>query len=383
MSSEANNEAPSGDSLPSDTQGPDHASPVPSVMIDPSLLAEAAPTTEPDPPVAPETTAAASPAEPSTQPAEAEAVTTAPAEGTDTPAAPPASNDDDGEWAAGGFSDDDADRFADAMRPTWDTAPVETAADWAAAGSGTHGATPHTAAATFSPDDSSNLRPVVLKKSVDRRVLIGAAVGAAAILAALWSLVGGESDAPPKWNETGAATTTSQAAPAASPPPSPVVPSVPAPIAPPTPSAPIAVATPTPAVTPAPTPTQAPVPVAPTKAPAPPARRSVHVRIATTPASADLRLDGEVVPNPFDAFVAQGGSHTVVASAEGYEQRSWSIGFDQDQTLSLVLKHVPVRQPPPRHVKRAAPRPAPRNTPRPSPSPSRPRGAGFVTDNPY
>jgi hypothetical protein len=147
------------------------------------------------------------------------------------------------------------------------------------------------------------------------------------------------------------------------------------------------------------TPTAA--PVAPSAAPAEPAPRAVHapavaekkpaarpatvrVRISATPAQAALTLDGETIPNPFEADVVKGGKHRVQATAPGRRSADVTLKFDQDRVLELKLaepRAASTKQRRPRPPRAAA---APR-TPRPAPSPTTDsnRGAGFVSESPY
>ncbi|MBW2460685.1 MAG: hypothetical protein JRH11_03500 [Deltaproteobacteria bacterium] len=56
----------------------------------------------------------------------------------------------------------------------------------------------------------------------------------------------------------------------------------------------------------------------------------VRVLIRTEPADARLTLDGQLVDNPYDVSAAVGGSHTVVATAVGFEGFSESVSFGED-----------------------------------------------------
>lgn len=360
MSSDANNEAavPSNDpaataapEASADGTHPDTNTALPSVIIDPSLD-QAADAPNPGLGVADASTL--------------------------TPAAPASEvaphDEDESSWTVGAMSEFDADRFADNLRPSWEAPAVRDQATWSA------GAAPLTPAAarigTFTPsrDSSDSLPPPVLARGLDRRILAGIAAGVLVILLTLWSLVGGEPETLPAWNgqseASGAtpkpptATREPNAAPAAEPPAAepPASPSVAKPM-------PIAAAVP-------PQATQEPkAPAAPPTPPEPTRPKSVHVRISTVPANAELTLDGDSIPNPFNAWVAESGARAIVASADGYTERTWSVTFDQDQTLSLVLKRIVAPTPP----RPARPRPAPRKPAKPT----KPRGAGFVTDNPY
>ena len=119
-------------------------------------------------------------------------------------------------------------------------------------------------------------------------------------------------------------------------------------------------------------------------------RNAVHVRVTTTPASAQLSLDGTAVPNPFDAWVARSGGHRFSARADGYIEQSQTVSFEKDRTVSLVLS--PASKPaaqttPPAREKTARTESArPRTTRKRitgTTAPSRKRGAAFATENPY
>ena len=65
---------------------------------------------------------------------------------------------------------------------------------------------------------------------------------------------------------------------------------------------------------------------------------TVRLQITTVPADAELRFDGQRVPNPFDGDVpASSETHTIVASAEGYapEAREMPLEFPMRVTLEL------------------------------------------------
>lgn len=360
MSSDANNEAaePSDDSpapaAPEASADGTHAatnSALPSIIIDPSLDQ---PTDLPSPGVNGDDTSAPAPA--------------APGE-----AAP--HDDEEGAWSVGAMSEFDADRFADSLRPSWEVPAVRDQAAWSTGGAPLTPASTHVDAFTSSRSSSDSLPPPVLARGLDRRLLAGIGAGLLVILVTLWSLVGGEPEPPPSWNgQTEASRATSTPPPVA---PEPNTPSATPPATPPAvePVTAPDLAEPAPSVPAAvpPQATQEPTTAAATTTPPAPTRpKSVHVRISTVPASAALTLDGDSIPNPFDAWVAESGARAVVASADGYAERTWSVTFDQDQTLSLVLK----RNVTPAPRRPARPRPAPRK-------PAKPRGAGFVTDNPY
>jgi len=358
MSSDANNEAaePSDDSsapaAPEASADGTHAATIaalPSVIVDPSLDQPA------DVPASGgDDTSAPTPFAPASEPA------------------PP--DDDEGAWAVGAMSEFDADRFADSLRPSWEAPAVRDQAAWSTGAAPLTPASTHTDTFTASRNSSDSLPPPVLARGLDRRILAGIGAGVLVILVTVWSLVGGEPEAPPSWSGQTEANRATAKAPPAGPEPSTATATTPSAVQPATalsnaeqtPSVPTALPQaplePAPAATP-------PTPQVPTRP------KSVHVRISTVPASADLTLDGDSIPNPFDAWVAESGARAIVASAEGYAERTWSVTFDQDQTLSLVLKQIVTATP----RRPARPRPAPRKPAKPS----KPRGAGFVTDNPY
>jgi len=118
-----------------------------------------------------------------------------------------------------------------------------------------------------------------------------------------------------------------------------------------------------------------------------PARRpaTVHVRISAVPSQAALTLDGETIPNPFEADMVKGGKHRVQASAPGRRSADVTLKFDQNRVLELKLAEVRTAA-----AKSRRQRPtranAPPRTPRPassSPAADSTRGAGFVSESPY
>jgi hypothetical protein len=112
---------------------------------------------------------------------------------------------------------------------------------------------------------------------------------------------------------------------------------------------------------------------------------TVRIRISASPAQAALTLDGETIPNPFEADVVKGaGKHRVQASAPGRRSSDVTVKFDQDRVVELKLSEVrtaaarPRRQRPPRTTA------APPRTPRvPNAQQESTRGAGFVSESPY
>lgn len=118
-------------------------------------------------------------------------------------------------------------------------------------------------------------------------------------------------------------------------------------------------------------------------------RNTVHIRVTTSPRSSRLKLDGTSVPNPFDAWVAKGGTHRFAAQADGYIQQSRTVSFDRDQSVSLELpaveKPAAAARPAPkvRRTISTRPRATRRKRVRRKAASSRKRGASFVTENPY
>jgi len=375
MSSEANNEAanasatepsaaeptPTTEASPAASARPTERAELPSIIVDPSASEADGPAPAADLP--PDATVAA------------------PAALAEQSGVAPESDD---VWSPGALSEHDADRFADNLRPSWDIGGDATAGTWSAANA------PLAQEPSFALGESTrssspdSIPPLVISRGLDRRIMIGGASIVLVIVLAIWSMSGGEQEAPPSWNKEAppaAATPTSTSA-AAIPSPTPdvqarAVPSATRPSATgaaPEQTKPVAVPAP---IEPAATPTPA-IPVA---------AKSIHLRISTSPTGADIKLDGDTVPNPFDAWVPRAGSHSVTVSAEGFVERTWNVNFDDDRTLALALKREAAKRPAPRAAVRVAPsssKPAKAPTPRRETSPrSRPRGAGFVTDNPY
>ena len=207
---------------------------------------------------------------------------------------------------------------------------------------------------------------------------------------------------PPAGSSRTDAPQTASAAPEAAPTPDPTPTPAPAPtpvaaVQPPAPApAPVAVA-PAPApVAVAPVPAPAPVAVAPAPAPiaarvatpppapvAPPPPPMVRVRLRATPSTAQISVDGTRVSNPTDARFPRSAGHRIDVTADGYTAATRSLSFDRDVSETFALVRVPVAATPtPRAQPRARPRPRPRARPAGHARPA-PRGAGFVTDNPY
>lgn len=111
----------------------------------------------------------------------------------------------------------------------------------------------------------------------------------------------------------------------------------------------------------------------------------VAVSITVHPPEASLRLDGDEVSNPYQGELEQGSSHAFVAQADGYVDRELKLRFDKPRELTVKLKARPVAKPKPQVAKRPArtERPARAEARRPAKKTTAPKGAGFVTDNPY
>lgn len=90
--------------------------------------------------------------------------------------------------------------------------------------------------------------------------------------------------------------------------------------------------------------------------------------VRAVPDNAQLWLDGQKMPNPFDTRLPLGSKHKIEARQEGFEASSQTIRLESDARLTITLK-------------RETPAPAPHIKVQPLPEGS--RGAGFVTTNPY
>lgn len=104
-------------------------------------------------------------------------------------------------------------------------------------------------------------------------------------------------------------------------------------------------------------------------APAPVIARAPLLVVRALPESAQLWLDGQRVSNPFEVRLPRGGKHKIDARSEGYEASSQTVRIESDAKLTIALR-------------RATPAPEPHLQVRPL-SARAPRGAGFVTTNPY
>jgi hypothetical protein len=82
---------------------------------------------------------------------------------------------------------------------------------------------------------------------------------------------------------------------------------------------------------------QEPVP-AQTAASLPAAATTIRVQIATVPANAEVRIDGAIVPNPYDGkFTPQDVQRNVTVTAPGFKNVSQMITFDDDRNLRYEL----------------------------------------------
>ena len=329
-------------------------------------------------------------------------------------------DEDDGEDR---LSVEDAERFAERFRPSWDALPA---------------IAPIPAARPVPPAAVAHDVPAGIDSVVPRTqrrrnmIMVVGAVGAFFGLCAL-ALMSASNDAPAGVDAAkpkviiapAAAPVTAAQAPAPEPAHPAPAPAASAAIPPAAPAADPALAAAPPAVDPAlaegavPAPAPAadpttavpadqavPVPADPAAAapaataPAPATASSVRIQLKTTPSDATLTIDDAMVANPFDQTVAQSGKHRIRAEAPGYRETDFTLSFDRPRDLSLRLTKLRVaRKPAP---KRAAARPAaesarqrassrPRAEPvpalapsKPAPAPAKPaKGAGFVTESPY
>jgi hypothetical protein len=107
-----------------------------------------------------------------------------------------------------------------------------------------------------------------------------------------------------------------------------------------------------------------------TTLPAPEKPRSPQLVVHAIPDSAQLWLDGQRMSNPFDTRLPLGSKHKIEARHDGFETSSQSIRLEADARLTITLR-------------RTAPPPAPAPPIKVRPPADAPRGAGFVTSNPY
>jgi serine/threonine-protein kinase len=95
---------------------------------------------------------------------------------------------------------------------------------------------------------------------------------------------------------------------------------------------------------PAPAPSPPPSAPEPAPAPTPEAPSESHIRVITTPATAELRIDDAVVKNPFDGgFPRNDVNHHITITAPGFQPRSELVTFDQDRTLKYELARATQR----------------------------------------
>jgi hypothetical protein len=90
--------------------------------------------------------------------------------------------------------------------------------------------------------------------------------------------------------------------------------------------------------------------------------------VRAVPDGAQLWLDGQRMPNPFDTRLPLGSKHKIDARYEGYETSSQSIRLEADARLTITLRRTT---------------PVPAQQIKVRPLPDAPHGAGFVTSNPY
>jgi hypothetical protein len=300
----------------------------------------------------------------------------------------------------------DADRFAASIRPSWDPPTPASAATVTFASAPAPAMAP---VATPIEDDAivPSVIPPRIGKTTGLFVAAGCIVGFGALL--VYAITGGEAERPESWkNDPPAHDSHAHAAGA---------PSANAPHAPPHAHETAAVAPAPEPIAPAPTPTEAvlsPSPAEPTAPPAPPAAAAptepaaapppsaakappakpdaeaarvvkVRIRVSTTPRTAQLRLDGARVSNPFDGTVAQAGQRVFEARAPGYQTLTRIVVFDRSQVVALKLDRLASSTPPAASTKPTTTGPKKRTTASGAQRTSEPprKGAAFVADSPY
>jgi hypothetical protein len=375
------------------------------IIVDPELIAEAQRLSErPAANTAPDNEHAATP-EPETIAAQAEPPAATDSASIREPFADVRALEaaERGEAEASGelhLSEAEADRIADAFRPSWEPpAPTRASAPIV------------TSAATPEP------RPVLLSELPGARPRSGLLIAGGAVLsffalAALgWAATRSEeppAQAPSAEQATPKPPAAAQATPAKPAPAQRVAVIEPTPAAPapneaaPAEAAPVEPATAEPAtaepaaVLGAPSAPSEPVAAGPSAATSPepdavtprakPEPVLVALRITTSPREAKLVLDGTSVPNPYDALLPKGESYELEASAPGYHGRTLTIDLERERRVALELQRE--RKAAPAVESSEAPRAAPakparkRNrTPR---APAEPKkGAAFVEESPY
>lgn len=399
----------------SEPVAPAEAAPLPSIIVDPQALAppsaEEPVSEQPGPSEpGPSTVAAKADVQPAAPDGSA-SPTPEPTPSTATAASPAPANGSDGDTDALRLSDLEAERYATSYRASWEPgealdAPLPVALAPAAG--------PVSGAAATTTVGAAVAEPIVLPGNARMRgvALTGLAVLAFGALLALALSSTGDPSAPPRAAEAPPApraTPEPRVAPAPTdlatqpqaPAPAPIEPAavVAAPgatagaaAAPVVAEAPL-IAPPEPPTAPEP------VAVAPAAPPATPVA-TVRVQIATSPADAELTIDGVAVSNPYEALVPKGSEkHRVTASAAGHESRDQLVGYERKRDLLLRLKKLPAPRPAPIEVAiptRPAPAPVAQPSPRPartapvrtakkqaaSPEPPR-KGAAFVSESPY
>jgi hypothetical protein len=111
-------------------------------------------------------------------------------------------------------------------------------------------------------------------------------------------------------------------------------------------------------------------------APAPAQQNNVVLSLAATPRNTQLRIDGGTVPNPFRMKLPRATKHRIEASAPGFAPETHVLRMDADVQLTIALK----REGP--HDVKADPYKDARHSASNAPQ-GHPRGAGFVSENPY
>jgi hypothetical protein len=127
------------------------------------------------------------------------------------------------------------------------------------------------------------------------------------------------------------------------------------------------------------------------------AETKVRIRVETSPKKAQLYLDGAAVANPYDLQVNTSGSHLFEARLEGYGSATQTVDFNKDRLVYLSLsraqreatasaastKQVASVTSQRKTASRASAKQKSVRRARPTASPSKSIGAGFVSTNPY
>jgi hypothetical protein len=110
-------------------------------------------------------------------------------------------------------------------------------------------------------------------------------------------------------------------------------------------------------------------------------RGKLLLSVAVYPPNTRMRVDGELVGNPYRARVPKSSKHRIDVAAPGYTPESHVVRMEADVELMMSLKRDQVRD-----VKADPYRDQRRTTAAASgsaPAQRRDRGAGFVAENPY